>query len=244
MEEMLQYSSNMRILALDTSTSMASLAITTETAVVAESLFYSPRSLSAKLVQEIDRLLTLADCTINDIDLFAASLGPGSFTGVRCGVATIQGLALATQKPCVGFSSLACLAMNFQFSGMPVCTILDARKNEVYAALYDCGKQLPTQIICECVTPIQKFMDQVDAKTSAPLIIAGEGGLRYKDILMAHLGTRAHFPLPCGNSGHAAAGACLAHATYLQQGGCALSSLVPHYIRPSDAELAQLAKTA
>jgi len=232
----------MKIFALDSSTAMASLAITTETAVIAETLFHSPRSLSVKLVQEIDRLLVLSGCTINDIDLFAASLGPGSFTGVRCGVATIQGLSIATDKPCVGFSSLAMFAMNFQFSTMPVCTILDARKNEVYAALYDCSRLLPVSIIPDSVLPVEKFMEQADCHTSGPFIVTGEGSVRYKDVIMEHLGERAHFPLPCSNYGRAAAGAFLAHTTYLQQGSTTLSTLVPHYIRPSDAELAQRVK--
>lgn len=234
----------MKILALDTSTSLASIAVTTESSVLSELAFTCQRSLSNRLIQEIDHLLTLAECSISDIDLFGVSLGPGSFTGVRCGVATIQGLGLTTGKPCVGFSSLAMLAMNFSFAQIPVCTLLDARKNEVYAALYDCSENLPKPRIADCVMPIEKFIRQVLETTDTPVIIAGEGGVRYHDTLVSILGTRACFPSLHKNSVKPSAGAFLAHATYLQHGACERHLLVPHYIRPSDAEIARLAKLA
>ena len=94
---------------------------------------------------------------IADIDLFAASVGPGSFTGVRGGIATIQGLALAVGKPCAGFSSLALLAMNFSLSSLPVCPLLDARKSEVYAALYDCSAHHPPPLMADCVLPPERL---------------------------------------------------------------------------------------
>jgi len=133
----------MNILAIDTSTSLASIAVAVDEQIVAESLLNTNRTLSARLVPEIERLLTTAGLAIADIDLFASSIGPGSFTGVRGGVATIQGLALAIGKPCAGFSSLAMLAMNFSLSTTLVCPMLDARKSELYAALYDCSSPLP-----------------------------------------------------------------------------------------------------
>ena len=102
----------MNILAIDTSTSYASIAIGVDEQIAAESLVNTDRTLSARLIPEIERLLITAGLTIADIDLFASSIGPGSFTGVRGGVATIQGLALATGKPCAGYSSLAMLAMD------------------------------------------------------------------------------------------------------------------------------------
>jgi len=127
----------MKILAIDTSTSFATVAIAVAEQVVAESLLNTNRTLSARLVPEIERLLATAGLSFNDIDIFAASIGPGSFTGVRGGIAAVQGLSLATGKPCAGYSSLALLAMNFSLSTSLVCPLLDARKSEVYAALYD-----------------------------------------------------------------------------------------------------------
>ena len=147
------------ILALDTSTSLATIAIAVGEKVAAESTFNTDRTLSARLIPEIERLLALAGVDIADIDLFAASIGPGSFTGVRGGVATIQGLALAGGKPCVGFSSLTLLAMNFPLAAHPVCALLDARKSEVYAALFDCSTTIPAPLISDCVLPPERFLD-------------------------------------------------------------------------------------
>ena len=143
----------MKILALDTSTSMATVAIAVGERVVAESTFNTDRTLSARLIPEVERLLELAGVAVADIDLFAASVGPGSFTGVRGGVATVQGLALACGNPCIGFSSLTLLAMNFPLTAHPVCTLLDARKGELYAALFDCSTSVPTPLISDCVLP-------------------------------------------------------------------------------------------
>src|SRR6185369_52731 len=139
------------ILALDTSTSMATVAIAVGEKIAAESVFCTDRTLSARLIPEIERLLALAGVAVADIDLFAAATGPGSFTGVRGGIATLQGLALAGGKACVGFSSLALLAMNFPLAAHPVCTLLDARKSEVYGALFDCSTTIPTAQISDCV---------------------------------------------------------------------------------------------
>jgi tRNA threonylcarbamoyladenosine biosynthesis protein TsaB len=232
----------MNILALDTSTSLASLAITSSEAVTAESTFTCNRSLSARLVPEIDHLLGLAGLTISDIDLFAASIGPGSFTGVRCGVATVQGLALATGKPCAGFSSLAMLSMNFSLASHPVCSLLDARKNEVYAGLYDCSGNTPAPLIADCVMPIEQFLSLISASTEKPIIFLGEGAQRYHDTTLSYMGERAHFAPASLNIGRAAHGAMLALATFHNGKSLDPAQLLPEYIRASEAELARRAR--
>jgi tRNA threonylcarbamoyladenosine biosynthesis protein TsaB len=232
----------LNILALDTSTSLASVAICSDTAIIAETVFICDRSLSARLVPEIDRLLNLAGLSVSDIDLFAASIGPGSFTGVRCGVATIQGLALASEKPCAGFSSLAILAMNFSLNSHPVCTLLDARKNEVYAALYDCSTAIPAALIADSVMPVEKFLDLVSPTSEGPVIFAGEGARRYQDTIISLMGDQARFASPLLNAGRAAHGAVLALNTYHLGKSLPPSQLLPTYIRASDAEIARTLK--
>jgi tRNA threonylcarbamoyladenosine biosynthesis protein TsaB len=230
------------ILALDTSTSSASVAITSAETVIAESIFTCNRSLSARLIPEIDHLLGLSGLTISDIDLFAASTGPGSFTGVRCGVATIQGLALATGKPCAGFSSLAMLAMNFSLSTRPVCALLDARKNEVYAGLYDCSTPIPSALIADCVMPIEQFLNLISTYTDKPVVFAGEGAQRYHDAILTNRGELTLFaPVPL-NSGRAAHGATLALDAFHNGKTIAPAHLLPDYIRASEAELARRSK--
>lgn len=228
------------VLALDTSTTLASVAITSAETVIAESAFTCNRSLSARLVPEIDRLLGLAGLAISDIDFFAASIGPGSFTGVRCGVATVQGLALATGKPCAGFSSLAMLAMNFSLTTHPVCSLLDARKSEVYAALYDCSSRKPAPLIADCVMPMEQFLGLISAFTDRPVIFTGEGAQRYRETIQNHMGELALFAPLSQNTGRAAHGAMMALDT-LYSGNALVdpAHLLPDYIRASDAELAR-----
>ena len=225
----------MKILALDSSTSLASIAISFEERIVAESVFSCDRSLSARLVPEIERLVTSSGLTLSDIDLFAASLGPGSFTGVRGGVATIQGLALATGKPCAGFSSLKLLAMNFSLAILPVCPLLDARKSEVYAALYDCSTAIPTPLTDDCVLPPAAFLAHIAATTNQAVIFAGDGALRYRELITEIMAERAIFaPFPLHVS-HAANGTLLALSTFLRGEQLVPSRLLPLYLRESDA---------
>lgn len=230
----------MRILSIDTSTSLASIALAVDERIVAESLFTCERTLSARLMPEIDRLLTQAALSMDAIDLFSCTIGPGSFTGVRAGVATVQGLALATGKPCIGYSTLAQLAMNFPMSSHPVCSMLDARKNEVYAALFDNSDTLPKALIGDCVVPPERLLCLVRETTDKPVIFAGDGALRYRDVISSHMGACAVFaPFP-HNSGHAAKGALLALDAYRAGSALKPAELLPVYIRPSEAELARM----
>lgn len=227
----------MNILAIDTSTSLASIAISVDEQIVAESLLNTNRTLSARLVPEIERLLATAGLAISDIDLFASTVGPGSFTGVRGGIATIQGLALAGGKPCAGFSSLAMLAMNFSLSTVLVCPLLDARKSEVYAALYDCSPTIPSPLINDCVLPPAAFLDQIAATTGEAVIFVGEGALRYHDQIAERLGDQAVFAPSSLHTSHAVNGTLLALHAFRNGEATDPSRLLPVYLRASDAEL-------
>ena len=227
----------MNILAIDTSTPLAGIAIAVDEQIVAESLLNTNRTLSARLVPEIERLLVTAGLEIADIDLFASSIGPGSFTGVRGGVATMQGLALAVGKPCAGFSSLAMLAMNFSLSTTLVCPMLDARKSELYAALYDCSSAIPSPRINDCVLPPAALLDLIAAATGEPVIFLGDGAVRYHDQIAERLGDQALFaPFPL-HIPHAANGVFLALQASQRGELREPSQLLPVYLRASDAEL-------
>lgn len=230
----------MNILSIDSSTNLASIALADDDAITAESLFRSDKALSARVLPEIERMLAAAGLTVNAIDLFACAVGPGSFTGVRAGVATIQGLALATGRPCFGFSTLALLAMNFPLATLPVCPLLDARKNEVYAALYDCSSPLPSAIMADCVMGPEAFLEQLLATTDTPVIFAGDGAARYREVIASHLGERALFAPARHNVGHAGNGALLALHAYGNNATLEPGRLLPVYLRPSEAEYAKL----
>lgn len=232
-----------KILALDTSTSLATVAIAVNERITAEAAFNTDRALSARLVPEIGRLLELAGISIADIDLFAASTGPGSFTGIRGGVATIQGLALAGGKPCVGYSSLTLLAMNFPLAAHPVCALLDARKSEVYAALFDCSTTIPAAQISDGVLPPERFLDLLCRTTGDPVIFCGDGAVRYRDLIAARMGRQAIFaPFPL-DTGRASNGALLALHAFRNGAAREPSHLLPTYLRASEAEINRAPKS-
>jgi tRNA threonylcarbamoyladenosine biosynthesis protein TsaB len=230
----------MKILAVDTSTPFASISISVNRQIVAESLVSTNRTLSARIIPEIERLLATVGLTIPDIDIFAASIGPGSFTGIRGGVATIQGLALACGKPCAGFSSLTALAMNFPLSQTLVCPLLDARKSEVYGALYDCSSSLPTAHLTDCVLPPTLLLDQINALTDRPIIFAGDGAICYRQLIAERLGDRALFAPYTANSPRSASGILLVHHAAVAGELLEPRLLLPIYLRASDAEIMKL----
>jgi len=126
----------MRVLGIDTSTSCGAVGLIDDERVICEYLLDIPVTHSERLLGAIELVLRDARCAIEDLDGWAISLGPGSFTGLRIGVSTVKGLAFATQKPVAGISTLDVLASQTSPTPFLICPILDARKGEVYTAFY------------------------------------------------------------------------------------------------------------
>jgi tRNA threonylcarbamoyladenosine biosynthesis protein TsaB len=146
----------MRILALDTTAHFGSIALLEDAEVMEEVLLHSPEGFGPILFDQIGGLLRRHSSKIGDIDLFAAAAGPGSFTGVRIGLTAVKGLAEATGKPVVGVSNLMALAQCG--SGPMRAAILDARRGEIYGAVYD--RELRV-ISPEVVMPFQTWVDSL-----------------------------------------------------------------------------------
>lgn len=227
----------MRILALDTSTLVGTVAVLADGELRAEWSASVRASHGETLLPRLARTLEEAGLALADVDLFAVGIGPGSFTGVRIGVATAKGLALAEQKPLVGVTSLRVLAR-----GMPGALraiAVDAHKGEVYCALYALGDD---GVLHERVAPFHAPPERAaralrEAAEDARVVIAGNGIARYGEALMSPLGP--HFsraPSYCD----VPRAACLAHeaeVAFAQHGPSDLARLEPLYVRPSDAKL-------
>ena len=125
------------ILTIQTVSPAGSLAITDGARLLTEINLDIRKTPTEWLLQSIEDLLARADLEKEDLHAIGVVLGPGSFTGLRVGLATAKGLSLAAGCPLLGISSLQCLAMQLPFTSLPVCVMLDARKQEVYAALFD-----------------------------------------------------------------------------------------------------------
>jgi tRNA threonylcarbamoyladenosine biosynthesis protein TsaB len=175
-----------------------------------------------------------AGLTVNDLDGIGVALGPGSFTGLRVGIATVKGLALAADKPVCGFSSLAMLAMNLPYAGYPVCPMFDAKKKEVYTALYDC-RETAEPIIGDCVVQPGDFLDRLEGD----VIFVGEGALAYRELIVERLKDRALFAPSSAHLPRASNGALLAGLVFERNAALSPAEILPSYIRPSEAELAK-----
>ena len=133
----------MTFLALDTSGAVCVLALAEDGGCVrAVSLFESKRTLSVRLLGEVDALLTRNSLTLDGMTAFAVGLGPGSFTGVRVGVTTAKTLAQVTGKPLVGIGTLDAYASVLARLEQPVMPVLPSRRGEVYAAVYQNGEEI------------------------------------------------------------------------------------------------------
>ena len=128
----------MLVLAFDTSSSRGSVALMANDRLLAEYTLDSAASYLNRLLAGIDHLMQETGNTIQDVNLIVVSQGPGNFTGLRLGLATAKGLALAIGSPVIAVNTLDALAANFPYASLPVCPVIDAKKNEIYAAFYHC----------------------------------------------------------------------------------------------------------
>jgi tRNA threonylcarbamoyladenosine biosynthesis protein TsaB len=134
----------MFIFAIDTTATTVSAALTEDERLISQFTLNKTLTHSETLLPMVHSIFDTAHFDINDIDLFACSAGPGSFTGVRIGVATIKGLAFGSKKPCVGVSALEALAYNYNgiVTQAVICPVMDARRGQVYNALFRGGERL------------------------------------------------------------------------------------------------------
>ena len=170
----------MLTLAFDTSSKTAAVAILRNDAVLYDSLINNELNHSEVLLPAIDQACIQTGIRITDIDLFACTLGPGSFTGLRIGAGTLKGFMMATGKPAVGISSLAALALNAGNNSKIICSLMDAGRGQVYRAYFRYNeKRLMEKIITEQAVSPNDIADEFDDET----ILVGDGAIVYADIL-------------------------------------------------------------
>ncbi len=224
----------MKILALETSTPAGSLAVMEEKALLGEVYSNVSISHSRRIMPSLEWLLSEIGLTIDDIEGYALSIGPGSFTGLRIGLSTIKGLAMATGKPVVGISSLEALAWNIAGEERVICPMIDARKKEVYSALY--RKDDRGGLVCiqeeQAVDP-GRMLDKCPEDT----VFLGSGAVLYDSMILERFGPGRHLPPPHFMNNRASSVAALAFDRFLENDVDDLNALAPRYLRPSEAEL-------
>lgn len=222
-----------KILAIDTSSMTGSVALSHGDTVLAESLVNVRSTHSERLLLQVEQVLKAANTTVEELDLLAVVHGPGSFTGLRVGLATAKGLATAIGIPVVGLSTLEVLAMNLPLCPYPVCAFLDARKQEVYSCLYDCRNGFPEAVSEESVLPPAELLRRLDGD----IALVGDAVPLYRSMIDEQLGGRAMLPPAVAHQPRASSAAALAVRRYAAGQLATVEELTPCYIRPSDADL-------
>ncbi|MGH7277647.1 MAG: tRNA (adenosine(37)-N6)-threonylcarbamoyltransferase complex dimerization subunit type 1 TsaB [Candidatus Rokuibacteriota bacterium] len=216
----------MRVLAVETSTLAGGAALLDEDRLVAEYVTDVRVTHSERLLAAIDRLLADADWTPRDLDGLAVAVGPGSFTGLRIGLSTVKGFALALGVPVAAVPTLDALAAALPFAALPVCPVLDARKDEVYASLYRWtagGMRREWEYLA--LAP-----DELAARLGEPVIVLGDGAVRVRSVYAE--------PAPPHRRRSSPGSVAVLGAERLRAGEVvAAADLVPLYLRPSEAEL-------
>lgn len=224
----------MKVLGIDTSTSCGSVGLWDDGRVVSEYLLDIPVTHSERLLGAIDYLIREAHCPMEELDGWAVSLGPGSFTGLRIGVSTVKGLSFATRKPVAGVSSLDVLASQIAPTPYLICPILDARKGEVYTALYRYDEAGLLQRLSgyRAISP-ENLVHQTKERT----LFVGNGVKTYGDDLRHFLSSLALFPDPSLHLPRGSTVARLGDEPLRKGEFLDLKSFVPIYVRASEAEM-------
>ncbi|MCD8181628.1 MAG: tRNA (adenosine(37)-N6)-threonylcarbamoyltransferase complex dimerization subunit type 1 TsaB [Firmicutes bacterium] len=223
----------MRVLAVDTSSNVAAAAVMEDDLLLGEYILNHKKTHSQKLMVMIEQLLGDLDLTVRDIDIFAAAVGPGSFTGLRIGVATVKALAHAAGKRVVSVGTLEALAYNVPYAEHIIVPIMDARRDNVFTASYIWDGEFkeigaPEAVtIRECVESCGNFLDT---------IFVGDGVKVHRDYINERLGERAIFPHGAALNSRASSVAAIALDRAKKGETQSYSEMKPYYIRKSQAE--------
>jgi tRNA threonylcarbamoyladenosine biosynthesis protein TsaB len=221
------------MLGIDTADRSGSVALVDETQVLASFYLRQVQPVSSHLMRLVDVVCAQAGYRVNDLGGLAVSLGPGGFTSLRVGLATAQGLAMATGKPLVGCSTFeALVAMAAGWHGT-VCAVLEARRGEVYAAFYCRQDTTVREIMPGMVTTPDALCTLVTERT----LFLGSGVQVYRTLLTTALGTQAVCLERVTEGELAASVARLGQARLHQASTGAGQPLTPLYIRAADARL-------
>jgi len=223
----------MRILAVDTATTSCSVAIVDKTSLLSEFTIDREETHSKHLMDMIKTAMRMAGLSFSDLDGFAVTRGPGSFTGLRIGMSTIKGLAVASEKPVVGVSSLETLALQVSYSRDLICPILDARRGEVYFSRYRFLNGHLKKQTRERVTPPDKAVDDLNETC----LFVGNGALLYKEMILEKMGEFASFAPMIQNTIRASTLAYFSMAKFENNDTDDIEKILPYYLRKSDAEL-------
>jgi tRNA threonylcarbamoyladenosine biosynthesis protein TsaB len=223
----------MKVLGVDTSTMIAGIGIVEEDEILVEVKFSVKITYSEILLSCIDQALKNIGLKIEDLDGFATSIGPGSFTGLRIGLSTLKGLCFATGKPLAAVPSLDALAYLSLYCQYPVVTMLDAKKNQVYAAVYETKNGELKRQTDYLVVDVEDLAKRISQKS----LFVGPGAKLYQEKVVELLKDKAYFSLAEQSLPSGATVAFLGSKKLILGQVEDIANLEPLYLRKSEAEL-------
>lgn len=236
----------MLILALDSTALVGSVALCDNEHLLAECTLNTGNTHSETLLPTVEFVLKACDVSVNDIDLFACTVGPGSFTGVRIGAATVKGIAFGKGKPCVGVSTLEALATNARaFEGI-ICPCMNARREQVYNALFESKDGKLIRLCEDRALAIEELLAELTAYApDKKIYLVGDGA----ELVIDFDETSEQFSALDDSlilleerirnqSGYSVAQVAL--SMYRAGISCTDAELAPVYLRPSQAERVRL----
>lgn len=213
---------------------MATCAVLEDGNLLGEYSLNQKMSHSENLVPMIKEVLDSLKLHVSDIDLYGIAIGPGSFTGLRIGIATIKAFAHVFDKPIVGVSTLEGLAFNLSFNGI-IIPMIDARRNRIYTGIYKWEKGNLNNILAPTIMEIDELLELLN-KNYNNIIINGNAVNIYKKRIMNILGNKVNFAPIISNSCNAASIAELAILKQHKYNYGNYFNLVPDYLRESQAQ--------
>ena len=228
----------MKILSLDSSATVATVALFEDGRLLAEFTLNNGNTHSETLLPMVETVLSTYGITADRVDAFAATVGPGSFTGVRIGAATLKGLAFGTGKPCIEVSTLEAIAENLSVRDGLICPVMNARRSQVYTALFRSVGGRLERLMDDSAISIEE-LDGILSSYGEPVSFAGDG----YGITLAGLKKTVAVPTPERLRHQSAASvAAVAYKKLLAGDTVSDKELKVNYLRPSQAERTRLEK--
>ena len=233
----------MKVLGIDSSGMTATVALIEDDKLIAEFTVNNKRTHSETLMPMIDKVLTASETDIRDVELLAIAAGPGSFTGLRIGAATVKGLGMSLDVPVVAIPTCEGLAMNLSGTDRLVCPLMDARRNQVYTGLYRVSGDMPEAVIEQTACDISEIVDKVN-EAGEKVIFLGDGSAIFKEYIESNI--RVEFSFANANASLQRGASIASLGLLYQKAGKTVSvdEFTPVYLRPSQAERVREEKNA
>ncbi len=225
----------MKILGLDSSGIVASVAIVEDDVLIAEYTVNYKKTHSQTLLPMLDEIAKMTELDLNSIDAIVVAAGPGSFTGLRIGSATAKGLGLALKKPLIAIPTVEGLAYNlYDISGL-ICPIMDARRKQVYTGIYRFTDHQLKVVEDQMAVPMETVIEKLNQYGEAVTFL-GDGVSVFHELIAEKMTVPYSFAPAHVNKQRAAAVAALGEIYYRQGKTETAMEHVPDYLRVSQAE--------